>query len=163
MMTLQYNGMILDINGNKYSATTMGSHITEEIKTHFNIINYTIMYNIKPNYKNGSFSNTYKLYLYYKPTNLCSILEVSCGYEILNTEINIIGELYHGQLQKISIPLHYIFYIIIHFENIIYHVAIDTSLKCQTNIQFYIETSYEQLIQLLIIRYNCKKINNLKY
>jgi len=162
-MTLQYNGMTLDINGNKYSTTTMDSYITEEIKTNFNIIHDTITYNIKPNHKNGSFSNTYKLYLYYKQTNPCSILEIYCKYDILTTEMNIIGELYHGQLQKRSIPIHYIFYIILNFENITYHIAIDTSLKCQTNIQFYIETSDEQLIKLLQNRYVCKKINNSNY
>lgn len=163
MMTLQYNGMTLDINGNKYCATTMDLHITEEIQINLNIIHDIIVYNIKPNYKNVSFSNTYKLYLYYKPTHLCSILEVCCGYDILNTEMNIIGELYQGPLQKGSVPIHYIFYIIYNIYNITYHIAVDTSLKCQTNIQFYIENTYEQLIQLLIIRYNCKKINNSTY
>ena len=74
--------------------------------------------------------------------------------------MNIIGELYHGPLPKSSLPIHYICYIIYNIDDITYHIAIDTSLKCQTNIQFYIETSYEKLIQLLTIRYNCKKINN---
>ena len=162
MNRLQYNEMTLAIQGNKYSVTTM----TEEplvYLTEFNIIHDTIAYNIKTNYKNGSFSNTYKLYLHYKPTNVCSILEVYCSYDTLYTEMNMTGELYHGPLSKISIPIHYICYIIYNCGDIIYHIAIDTSLRCQTNIQFYIETSYEQLIQLLTKRYNCNKINNSKY
>ena len=166
MNTLHYNTMTLEINANKYSCTTIETEITEQIRNQLNIIHEMITYNIKPNYKNGSFSNTYKIYLHYKPTTTtipCSILEVYCDYETLYTDMNIIGELYHGPLPKMSIPIHYIFYIIYNFENITYHVAIDTSLKCQTQIQFYIETSYEQLIKLLTIRYNCKKINNSTY
>jgi len=166
MNTLQYNGMTLAIQGTNYSITTMAMDTPTMLDkmNEFNIIHDSIKYNIKPNYKNGSFSNTYKLYLHYKPINPCSMLEVCCDYDtIIYKEMNIIGELYHGQLLKMSMPIHYIFYIIYNLDNITYHVAIDTSLKCQTYIQFYIETSYEQLLQLLIVRYNCKKINNLKY
>jgi hypothetical protein len=163
METTQYNEMNLTIYGTNYSITTLDPCSQSHIISEFNIIHEHIVYNIKPSFKKCSFTNAYQLYVHYKRHYPCSILEVYCKRDVLFTDMNIIGELYHGRLSNLSIPIHYICYIIHTIDNITYHIAIDTSLRCKVNLQFYVETSYDKLIQLLQIRYLSTKIKNSIY
>lgn len=165
METLTYNEMNLTIYGKNYSITTLEPSVIDphQLISEFNIIHENIVYNIKPSFKTCSFTNTYKLYLHYKKYYVTSILEVYCKRDILYMDMNMIGELYHGCLSNHSIPIHYICYIITTIDNVTYHIAIDTSLKCKVQIPFYVESSYENLITLLKIRYLSNKINNSTY
>ena len=163
METAKYNEMNLTIYGTNYSITTLDLLNINHLLSEFNIIHDHIVYNIKPSFKKCSFTNAYPLYLHYKRHYPCSILEVYCKRDLLFTDMNIIGELYHGCLSNLSLPIHYICYIIHNIDNITYHIAIDTSLRCKVNIQFYVANSYEILIQLLQIRYLTAKIKNSTY